>query len=290
MYSTKLAGLELEDPFLIASGIVPDVPEFMESICKQYRPSAITTKTFTLNPLNPHHSPTFIKIGEGCYMNAIGLGNPGIGELREVGCRLFVSIGGSSKEEIIETAIRAENLASLIEINVSSPNRRNYGADVSSSVREIVKDVKSVVSKPVFVKLGPWDNVVELSGKALDGGADGLTLINTIKGMKIDVETGKPILSYGTGGISGRCIHPIAVRIIHDVYREYAPEIIGVGGVFSADDALELMEVGAKAIGLGTVLIDQGYQSLTSIREQVKSFLEEKGINLSSVIGSGVKK
>ncbi|WP_287690534.1 dihydroorotate dehydrogenase PyrD [Metallosphaera javensis (ex Sakai et al. 2022)] len=285
-----LAGVELEDPFIIASGIIPDVPEYMTRVCKQYRPSAITTKTFTLNPLEPHKPPTLIRVGDGCYMNAIGLGNPGIRELKPVGCKLFVSVGGSSREEIVKTSSLANELAELIEINVSSPNRRSYGADMAQYVREIVKDVKSVTTRPVFVKLGPWDNVLELAGRALEGGADGLTLINTLKGMKVDVFSGRPILSYGTGGISGRCIHPLAVRIIHDVYKEYQPEIIGMGGVFSAEDALELMEVGAKVVGLGTLIIDRGLEAFASLRQEFHRLVQEMGINPSKVIGSAVKK
>ncbi|MEM3230540.1 MAG: dihydroorotate dehydrogenase PyrD [Metallosphaera sp.] len=290
MYSTRLAGVELEDPLIIASGIIPDVPEYMSRVCKQYKPSAITTKTFTLHPLEPHGPPTLIRVGDGCYMNAIGLGNPGIGELKPMGCKLFVSVGGSSKDEIVRTASLANDLAEIIEINVSSPNRRSYGADMAQQVKEIVRDVKGVTTKPVFVKLGPWDNVQDLAGKALEGGADGLTLINTLKGMKVNVISAKPILSYGTGGISGRCIHPLAVRVIHDVYKEYSPEIIGIGGVFSAEDALELMEVGAKVVGVGTLIIDQGLEAFETLRRDFHRLVQEMGINLTEVIGSAVKK
>ncbi|AEB94432.1 dihydroorotate dehydrogenase PyrD [Metallosphaera cuprina] len=290
MYSTKLAGVNLDDVFIIASGVVPDVPEYTERICNEYRPSAITTKTLTLNPLKPHDAPTLIKLGDGCYMNAIGLGNHGINSLKPSKCKLFVSVGGSSKEEIVKVSHEAERLATIIEINLSSPNRRSFGADMASQVKEIVKDVRGSVTKPVFVKLGPWDNVLELAGKALDGGADGLTLINTLKGMRIDVESRKPLLSYGTGGISGKCIHPLAVRIIHDVFKEYSTEIIGVGGVFTLYDAIEFLEVGAKVVGLGTLIIEQGFGALLSLRDEFESFLVEKGLKLSDLIGSAVRK
>ncbi|MEM3681046.1 MAG: dihydroorotate dehydrogenase, partial [Metallosphaera sp.] len=131
---------------------------------------------------------------------------------------------------------------------------------------------------------------LELAGKALDGGADGLTLINTLKGMRIDVESRKPLLSYGTGGISGKCIHPLAVRIIHDVFKEYSTEIIGVGGVFTLYDAIEFLEVGAKVVGLGTLIIEQGFGALLSLRDEFESFLVEKGLKLSDLIGSAVRK
>ncbi|QKQ99551.1 dihydroorotate dehydrogenase [Metallosphaera tengchongensis] len=292
MYSIRLSGIELRDPFVIASGIVPDVPEYMARVCQEFSPSAITTKTFTLNPLEPHKPPTLVKISDGCFLNAIGLGNPGIKVMgsMEVPCNLFVSVGGSSLEEIVETAIIGEGKASLIEINLSSPNRRGYGADTAKFVREIVKEVKGKVRKPIFVKLGPWDNVVDLAGKALEGGADGLTLINTVKGMKLDVDAGKPVLSYGTGGVSGRCIHPLAVRVIGEVYSEYSAQIIGTGGVFSWEDAMELFLAGATAVGVGSAILERGFEVLNELRVGLTAFMEEKGINLSDVIGMAVRK
>ena len=285
----QVANINFKDPLIVASGLVSFSK--IDYICKNYSPSAITIKTLTLKPLNPHDSPTIIKFHDKCYMNAIGLGNPGVDELEKIEseCPLIVSIGGGSVEEITEVAGKIKR-GIMIEINISSPNRKGFGESLSSYVHEIIKNVKGVTSLPVFVKLGPWDNVVELAGKALSAGADGLTLINTLKGMAVDVETFNKILHYGTGGISGRCIHPLAVRIIHDVYKEYEPQIIGVGGVFNGIDAIELMSVGAKLIGLGTVLIDEGYESITRIRKEVEGFLKEKGLKYSDIIGIAVKK
>ena len=285
----RVANIEFKDPIITASGLVPFSK--ISYLCENYSPSAITTKTVTLKPLNPHEPPTVIKFHEKCYMNAIGLGNPGVEELQKVesNCPIIVSIGGSSVEEITEVAGKVKK-GIMIEINVSSPNRKGFGESLSGYVYEIVKNVKGVTSLPVFVKLGPWDNVVELAGKALSAGADGLTLINTLKGMAIDVETFNKVLHYGTGGISGKCIHPLAVRIIHDVYKEYEPDIIGMGGVFDGIDAIELMSVGAKLVGLGTVLIDEGYESITRIRKEVEDFLKEKGLKYSDIIGIAVKK
>lgn len=289
----KIANLNFDDPIIIASGILPDVPEFIEKICIKYMPAAITTKTFTLNPIDSHHPPTVIKFSNKCYMNAIGLGNPGIEVVNNINikdCKLFVSIGGSNVDEIIKTATIAENKADLIEINVSSPNRKGYGESLARITHEIVKNVKGIVKKPVFVKLGPWDNVNEIVGRALDAGADGITLINTLKGLYIDTEDFKPILSYGTGGISGKCIYPLALRIIRDVYMEYEAEIIGVGGVFSYRDVLGMMSVGAKLVGLGSVIIDQGFESIARIRKGLHSYLNKKGLKLENIIGIAVKK
>lgn len=290
MYSTRVAGLELSDPFVIASGVLPDVPEVMDRACLQFKPAAITTKTFTLHPIEPHHSPTVVRIGEGCYINAIGLGNPGIEALRPSKCVQIVSVGGTSTEEIVKTSLKAEKYANAIEVNLSSPNRKGYGADVASLLSDVVKTLKSNVRRPIIVKLGPWDNVLSLAGKALEAGADGLTLINTLKGMAVDVEDFKPVLSYRTGGISGRCIHSLAVRVIYEVYKEYTPDVVGVGGVFTLDDALELMAVGARAVGLASVVMERGLGVIGELRASLIQYLERKGLKLGDIIGSAVKR
>ncbi|BFH74504.1 dihydroorotate dehydrogenase PyrD [Sulfurisphaera javensis] len=286
----KLANINFKDPLIIASGIVP--LNKIKEVCEKYNPSGITTKTLTLYPLSPHNPPTLVKFHDKCYLNAIGLGNPGIQELKkleEINCPLIVSIGGNNLDEIVESARKVDR-GIILELNVSSPNRKGYGESLSNYVHEIVKNVKGVTDKPVFVKLGPWDNVLELAGKALSAGADGLTLINTIKGMIIDTENFEKILHYGTGGISGKCIHPLAVRIIHDIYREYNVDIIGMGGVFDGRDVIELMSVGAKLVGLGSVIIDEGYNSILRIRKELEEYLNEKGLKYSDIIGLAVKR
>ncbi|QIW24356.1 dihydroorotate dehydrogenase [Sulfolobus sp. S-194] len=286
----NLAGILFKDPIIISSGIV--TLSKIQEVCKNYSPSAITTKTLTLNPLNPHDPPTLVKFHDKCYLNAIGLGNPGIDELKKVNkeeCKLIVSVGGSSIDEIIEVVKRVDR-GEIIELNLSSPNRKGYGESLASYVYEVVKNVKGITNKPVFVKLGPWDNIIEIAARAISAGADGLSLINTVKGMIIDVETFKKVMHYGTGGISGKCIHPLAVRIIHDVYKEYNVDIIGMGGVFSGIDAIELMAVGAKLVGLGTVIIDEGYSSIIRIRKEMEEYLKEKGLKYSDIIGVAVKK
>ncbi|MEM3350310.1 MAG: dihydroorotate dehydrogenase PyrD [Saccharolobus sp.] len=288
----EIKGVNFYDPLIIASGIVPILPEYMANICEKYKPSGITTKTVTYEPLKPHKPPTLIKLDEGIYMNAIGLGNPGAKSISniQITCPLIVSIGGSSISEIVETVRVVENKANIIEINVSSPNRKGYGESLSSMLGDIVQNVRGVTRKPIFVKLGPWDNVIELAGKALEKGADGLTLINTIKGLLIDIESFKPILSYGTGGLSGKCLYPIALRIIRDVYQEYGADIIGVGGVYSWSDVIAMMAVGAKLVGLGSVIIDRGFGIIEEMRREINNYLVEKGLKLESIIGISVKK
>ncbi|BDC19639.1 dihydroorotate dehydrogenase PyrD [Acidianus sp. HS-5] len=289
----RVANLDFRDPLIISSGILPDIPELMERICKEYEPSAITTKTLTFTPLEPHKPPTVIEFHNGCYMNAIGLGNPGVGIIEKIKlekCKLFVSIGGNNIEDIIKSAEIVESKAEIIEINASSPNRKGYGESISSIIHEIVKEVKSHVRKPVFVKIGPWDNALDIVGKALDAGADGITAINTLKGLMIDTEEFKPVLSYGTGGISGRCIYPLALRTIKDIYEEYETDIIGMGGIFSFREVLGMLSVGAKLTGLGSVILDSGYEVISEIRRNLINYLNEKGLKLEDIFAIAVKK
>jgi dihydroorotate dehydrogenase (subfamily 1) family protein len=285
----ELLGMELEDPFIVASGIIPNHGSSMREFCIQYRPSAITTKSFTLSPLDPHPPPTVIKVGE-CYMNAVGLANPGKDGLRslDVPCKLIYSLAGSSPEEFGELASLVPK-GSPIELNLSSPNRRGMGDSIAPMVREVVREVRSHTDNGILVKFGPRDDVVKLAGRALEAGANGLTLINTLKGMAIDVWEGKPILTYGTGGISGKCIHQLAVRVVGEVYREYGTEIVGVGGIYGWADAVELMLAGAKVVAVGTAIIDRGPTVLNEIREDFHRFLEEKGINATELVGAAVR-
>jgi dihydroorotate dehydrogenase (fumarate) len=288
----KIKNIIFNDPLIIASGILPDIPRYIYEFCEKYKPSAITTKTVTLFPLEPHRAPTLIKISDGIFMNAIGLGNPGAKVINEINvvCPLIVSIGGSSLDEILKVTQIVENKAQIIEINLSSPNRKGYGESLSTLVGEIVKNVKGITKKPLFVKLGPWDNVIELAGKAIENGADGLTLINTIKGLLIDVESFKPVLNYGTGGISGRCLYPIALRIIRDVYEEYGVDIIGVGGVYEWTDVIGMLAVGAKLVGLGSVILEKGPEMIENIRNGLNNYLSEKGLKFEDIIGISVKR
>ncbi|BCU67506.1 dihydroorotate dehydrogenase [Sulfolobales archaeon HS-7] len=275
----------LNNPIVVASGILPPVTKLMRDVCRKYAPGGITTKSMTIEPLQPHQPPTLLQYDHDTYINAIGLGNPGIKTLNKIGCFTIVSIAGNSVDNITLTAREAERIGDAIEINVSSPNRAGYGESLSSHVSKIVKEIKGLVTVPVLVKLGPWENIVDISGKALSAGADGLTLTNTIKGMIIDVHSMKPILSYKTGGISGRALHPIAVRAVYEVYKEYQPVIIGTGGVISWEDAVEFMLAGATLVGIGSGIISKGFDVIRKVNQGIEEYLESKGLKLKDLIG-----
>ncbi len=284
----ELAGRRFKDPIIVASGALPHVDGYIREVCRRYRPSAITLKTLTVKPLEPHRPPTLFKFGDGSYLNAIGLGNPGVGfinELDGIECPIIASVTGQSLPEILKAVEAVDPKAYIIELNLSSPNRPGYGVARFKDSVNIVREAKSIATTPIFVKMPPIDPITEYAGRILDAGADGLTMINTLKGMIIDVEELKPILSYGTGGVSGKCIYPLAVRMIAEVYREYQPEIIGVGGVYTWRDAVGMIAAGAKLVGLCSVIIDRGPQIIKEIREGMRIYLERKGLRIESLIG-----
>jgi dihydroorotate dehydrogenase (NAD+) catalytic subunit len=204
-------------------------------------------------------------------MNAIGLANVGLGKfLAEklpsaagVPCPIFGSVAGHSVDDYVRVAAAfdANTAFPIIELNVSCPNTATglqFGDD-PSALKALLAEVRPVVKRAkLFVKVSPNADVVKLSGAAVEAGADGLTLVNTVTAMSIDVHTRRPRLSRGRGGLSGPAIHPIAVRMVHDVYRAVAKPagvpIIGLGGVLRWEDAAEFILVGASAVGVGTAL------------------------------------
>jgi len=270
-----------------ASGVLGATPEHIVKLAS-YGLAAVVTKTFTEKPREGHGPPIILKLRNGGYINAVGLANPGMGSLpqvvrksKELGLVTIVSVGGSSLDEFVKVSAAAVDAgADMIELNLSCPHTRGYGLDIGSdpaNVYEVVKAVSSVSDVPVIAKLGFSDNYLKSSGKALEGGAKALTLINTVKAMVIDVYSAKPILSNVFGGMSGPPIHPIAVRVVYDVYREYKPEIIGVGGVTDWVSAAELILAGAGALQVGSVLAAKPKEVVNSIIEGLREWVSELG-------------
>jgi len=262
---TSIAGLRLEHPVMNASGILGAEPEHMD-ILARHGFSALVSKTITLNPREGYAPPVIVELRNNGLLNAIGLANPGASAIpliaeraRRLGKPLILSIGGSSVEEFVKLAeLASEAGVDAIELNLSCPHARGYGLELGSDpsmVYRVVREVAGISKAPVIAKLGLSDRVVESAGKALEAGAGALTLINTIRAIAIDVYSMKPILSNKYGGLSGPPIHPVAVRVVYEVYREYRADIIGSGGVSSWIDAAELILAGARAIQVGTAIL-----------------------------------
>ncbi|MET1128869.1 MAG: dihydroorotate dehydrogenase PyrD [Thermoproteota archaeon] len=293
---TSVAGIELEHPVMNASGILGESPETVQRLAG-YGVSAIVTKSFTREPREGYATPISVPVACG-LLNAVGLANPGVSALplvvaaaKSAGKPVVVSIAGATVDEFVEIAAVAEDAgADAIELNLSCPHSERRGLEIGMDFNlsyRVVREVSSTVKIPVLAKLGVVDRLVDLAGRLLSAGAAGFTLINTLRAMKIDVYAARPVLGYGVGGLSGRAIHPVAVRAVYEVYAEHSPDIVGVGGIETWEDAVELMLAGAKAVQVGTALVVRGPEVISSILEGIEKYLEYTGAgSVAEIVGA----
>jgi len=296
----EIAGLKLQNPTMLASGILGLSATPLERIVEGGA-AAVVTKSVGLNPRIGYANPTIVQTECG-VINAMGLPNPGIGafaaeiqEMKKLGVPIIVSIYGFSPGEFAETAARAiEAGADAVELNLSCPHVKKTGAEIGVNPQlaaEVVKKVKDKVDAPVFAKLTP--NIVDITKLAVaveKAGADAVTAINTVRAMAIDIETAKPILANKFGGLSGPAIKPIAVRCVYEIYREVRVPIIGCGGITSWQDAVEFLLAGASAIQIGTAIAFRGLQIFAQIVEGIKEYMAKKDFrSVTQIVGMAHK-
>jgi dihydroorotate dehydrogenase (NAD+) catalytic subunit len=268
---TSIAGIELSSPVLLAAGTAGVLGE-MRDVLDATKLGGIVTKSITKDPRAGNAFPriTFARAG---MMNAIGLANPGIDafvrdegpKASSIGCPIIGSVAGDRIDDFVEVATKLSGIDGVraIEANVSCPNVHSgleFGGD-PGALRELVTALsKCVGEKPLFVKLSPItvgtpNSIVDLARVAVESGASGLTLTNTVPAMGIDVKTRRPVLANVTGGLSGPAIHPIVVRLVHLVYaglaRDAGVPIVAAGGVTRWEDAAEFVLAGASAVQIG---------------------------------------
>ncbi|WP_456265125.1 MULTISPECIES: dihydroorotate dehydrogenase [unclassified Bacillus (in: firmicutes)] len=264
MLNVELPGLSLKNPIIPASGCFGFGREFA-SLYDLSLLGGILIKATTLEPRFGNPTPRVAETGAG-MLNAIGLQNPGLKGvlenelpwLEQFDTPIIANVAGSQVEDYVEVAkqiSQAKNVHAL-ELNISCPNVKTggiaFGTDPNMAA-SLTKAVKKVSSVPVYVKLSPnVANIVEIAQAIEAAGADGLTMINTLIGMRLDLKTGKPILANKTGGLSGPAVKPVAVRMVHEVSQAVSIPIIGMGGVQSAEDVLEFLLAGASAVAVGT--------------------------------------
>ncbi len=283
MLEINLSGLKLKSPIILASGILGVSYSSMKRIIDAGA-GAVTTKSIGPRPRKGYKNPSIIEIYSGTFMNAVGLGNPGIDdfvaeikEAKEHTIPLIVSVFGDTNDVYLDVAVKAEKAgADAIEINISCPHAEVSSIGIDNNLTyEIVKFLKKKLKVPLFVKLNPnVTNIGKIAVAAEKAGADGVVAINTVAAMKIDVNIKRPILSHGSGGLSGKAIHPIAVKKVYDLYKILNIPIIGCGGVDSWQDVIEFFLAGTSAVQIGTALY-KGAEIISEINEGLVNYLKD---------------
>ena len=288
--SVNLAGVELKNPIVPASGTFGYGREYAEAYDLNILGS-FSWKGTTKNARLGNPQPRIAEMTGG-MLNAVGLQNPGMDAVLEKEvpniARIFqgpviANIGGFSIDEYVENCRKLENVeqVKILEVNISCPNvhagGKNFGCDPKAAA-EVTKAVKAATSKPVFMKLTPnVTDIAEIARACEDAGADGVCLINTLLGMRIDLKSRKPIIANRTGGVSGPAVFPVALRMVWDVYEAVRIPIIGCGGVSSAEDAAEMMLAGAAAVEVGAANLKDPFACKTIV-EKLPGVCEKLGV------------
>lgn len=293
----NLAGVLLKNPIMTASGTFGSGQEYSEFVDLN-KLGAVVTKGVANVPWPGNPTPRVAEVYGG-MLNAIGLQNPGIDVfvqrdipfLTHYDTRIIVNVCGKTASDYIEVVERlAEQPVDMLEINISCPNVKEGGiafGQNAASVEEITKEVKKYARQPVIMKLSPnVTDITEMAKAAEAGGADVISLINTLTGMKIDVNRRKFALANRTGGMSGPAVHPIAVRMVYQAAQAVNIPIIGMGGVQSTEDALELILAGATAVSVGTANFTNPTATIDIING-IQDYMENNGVeDIYELIGA----
>ena len=292
-----LAGVSLKNPVMTASGTFGSGEEYSEFVDLS-KLGAVVTKGVAPTPWEGNPTPRIAEVYGG-MLNAIGLQNPGIEVfckrdipfLKQFDTRIVVNVCGHTTEEYCAVVERlADEPVDLLEINISCPNVKEggiaFGQD-PKGIEAITREIKSRAKQPVIMKLSPNVTSIRDCARAAEaGGADGISLINTLTGMKIDVRRRSFVLANKTGGMSGPAIHPIAVRMVYEAAHAVKIPVVGMGGITCAEDALEFILAGATAVSVGTANFINPYVT-QEIVEGIETYLREEKIDdIRSLIGA----
>ena len=286
--SVNLAGIKLQNPTILASGIM-GISAASLKFCEENGVGAVTLKSIGHNERIGHNNPT-VYVWENGIHNAVGLPNPGIdGSIDKISEMLDILsiplIGSMFADTVANFVMVAEKMAALkpaiIELNLSCPNTaddlgRMYASDATMT-HDVVSAVKKVVGNiPLFAKLtADVTDIVEIGKSAEAAGADGLTAINTVSGINIDIHQKRPILKNKVGGLSGPAIRPIGVRAVWNLYQAVKIPIIGTGGINTGEDAIEYIMAGASAVGIGSGVWYRGIDVFKKVTDEMKVFMEK---------------
>ena len=293
----NLAGVELKNPVMVASGTFGSGAEYSEFVDLN-RLGAVVTKGVESVPWPGNPAPRIAETASG-MLNAIGLQNPGIDLfskrdlpfLEKYDTKVIVNVCGHSTEEYLDVVERLadEQRVDMLEINISCPNVKEggiaFGQD-PKAVEAITKAVKAKAKQPIIMKLSPNVTDITVMAKAAEaGGADCLSLINTLTGMKIDIERQTFAIANKTGGLSGPAVKPVAVRMVYQVANAVKIPIIGMGGICTAEDAMEFILAGATAVSIGTANFTNPYTTVEVI-DGIEAYMRRHGVeDINELIG-----
>ena len=293
-----IGGIEIKNPVMTASGTFGYAGEFVELVDLN-RLGAIVVKGLSLEPSRGNPPPRIVETPCG-MLNAIGLENVGLAAfvkdklpfLRRLDTPIFVNVYGKSIEEYAELVARLEDIDGIsgIEVNISCPNVKSGGMAFGAypeSAAEVVRAIRKQTTKPLMIKLSPNVTDIKKIAESVEAeGADSISLINTITGMAIDIETRCPKLANITGGLSGPAIKPVALRMVWQVAQTVNVPVIGIGGIMTAEDALEFLIAGAVAVQVGTANFINPHAT-EDIIDGIEAFLEKNNIsNIADIIGT----
>lgn len=294
--TVNLAGVELKNPVMTASGTFGSGEEYSEFVDLN-RLGAVVTKGVANVPWPGNPTPRVAEVSSG-MLNAIGLQNPGIDVfierdlafLKQFDTKVIVNVCGKTAEDYVEVVERlADTDVSMLEINVSCPNVKEGAiafGQKADALFNITSKIKKAAKQPVIMKLSPnVTDITEMARAAEAAGADAISLINTLTGMKIDIERRRFALANKTGGMSGPAIKPIAVRMVWQCANAVKIPIIGMGGIATAEDAIEFMMAGATAVAVGAMNFVNPYATV-QIADGIEAFMEKHGIeDINEIIG-----
>ena len=297
--SVNLCGVTLKNPVIAASGTFGYGMEYNE-FYPVSRLGGISCKGTTLEERAGNHAPRIAETPSG-MLNSVGLQNPGVEAflsvylpwLKQQGTAVIANIAGNSVEEYCAMAERLHDSdVDIIELNISCPNVKHGGVNFGTScdsVAQVTGEVKKRCGKPLMVKLTPnVTSIGDIAAAAETAGADALSLINTLTGMRIDIRTRRPIIHNNTGGLSGPAVFPVAVRMVWQAAQRVKIPVVGLGGISTWQDAVEMLLAGAAALQIGTVLFQDPYAPV-KILEGLSRFLEEEGLSSVTELTGAVR-
>ena len=297
--TVNIAGVEFKNPVITASGTFGFGREYSEFYPLQEN-GGLSCKGITLKPRMGTPPPRIAETPSG-ILNAVGLQNPGVDHfierelpwLKEQETVVIANIAGNTPEEYAQMAEKlSESSVDMIEMNISCPNVKHGGVQFGTScqsVGAITREVRAHCKKPLMVKLSPnVSDIAEIARAAESEGADALSLINTLTGMRIDINTRRPIIRNNTGGLSGPAVFPVAVRMVWQTAGAVKIPVVGMGGISTWRDAVEMMLAGASAIQVGTALFSDPYAPL-KIKEGLNRYLDDQGIASVTELAGMVK-